>query len=66
LILLGSSFRESDDYELLEVPYIHYNPVKHGYVVNATDWPYSSIHQWVKLGVYPSDWTAVPATIEQD
>ena len=24
--------------------YIHYNPVKHGYVSNPFDWPWSSIH----------------------
>ena len=26
------------------VDYIHYNPVKHGYVSNVQEWPYSSIH----------------------
>lgn len=27
------------------IEYIHQNPVKHGYVTNAEDWPYSSIHK---------------------
>ncbi len=27
------------------VQYIHYNPVKHGYVQQPEDWPYSSIHR---------------------
>lgn len=27
------------------VQYIHYNPVKHGYVERPEDWPYSSIHR---------------------
>ena len=27
------------------VYYIHNNPIKHGYVECAADWPYSSIHQ---------------------
>ena len=33
------------------VDYIHYNPVKHGYVTLAADWPYSSIHRYVRSGV---------------
>jgi putative transposase len=36
--------------------YIHYNPVKHGWVKRARDWPYSSFHRSVQLGVYPLDW----------
>lgn len=27
------------------IEYIHQNPVKHGYVKSAADWPYSSIHK---------------------
>jgi len=38
------------------VNYIHINPVKHGYVKRAIDWPYSSIHRYVKNGVLPVDW----------
>lgn len=38
------------------VDYIHINPVKHGYVARAADWPYSSIHQHVRRGWVPSDW----------
>ena len=36
--------------------YIHYNLVKHGYVQQAIDWPYSSFHLWVERKVYPQDW----------
>ena len=36
--------------------YIHFNPVKHGYVNRVQDWPYSSFHRMVRLGIYPSDW----------
>jgi putative transposase len=36
--------------------YIHYNPVKHGYVSRAIDWPYSSIHRYVRLGWVAKDW----------
>jgi len=36
--------------------YIHFNPVKHGLVRRAGDWPYSSFHRWVRDGGYPTDW----------
>ncbi|MGH8497702.1 MAG: REP-associated tyrosine transposase [Methylococcales bacterium] len=35
---------------------IHWNPVKRGWVENAADWPYSSFHKFVGLGVYPAGW----------
>ena len=38
------------------VDYIHINPVKHGLVTRVRDWPYSSFHRMVKLGVLPEDW----------
>jgi putative transposase len=36
--------------------YIHINPVKHGLVTRVGDWPYSSFHRMVKIGIYPEDW----------
>ena len=36
--------------------YLHYNPVKHGYVRSPADWPWSSFHRFVKAGDYPRDW----------
>lgn len=36
--------------------YIHFNPIKHGYVTRAADWPWSSFHRYVKEGVYDEDW----------
>ena len=36
--------------------YIHFNPVKHGFVRRVADWPHSSFHRMVRLGVYPEDW----------
>ena len=39
------------------VDYIHFNPIKHGHVVHAGDWPYSSFRRWVRLGGYPPDWS---------
>jgi REP-associated tyrosine transposase len=28
--------------------YIHYNPVKHGYVTRIEDWPFSSSHHYLQ------------------
>jgi len=36
--------------------YIHYNPVKHGYVERVESWPYSSFHDYVAQGMYDDDW----------
>lgn len=47
--------RSNDDYEK-HVNYIHYNPVKHGYVSRAADWPYSTIHRYIEKGVIAHDW----------
>ena len=47
--------RDDKDYEA-HVNYIHYNPVKHGYVQHAVDWPYSSIHQHIKDGYIGNEW----------
>ena len=38
--------------------YIHYNPVKHGYVQSPGDWYYGSFQHAVKYGLYPGDWGA--------
>ena len=32
---------------------IHYNPVRHGYVKCPIDWPWSSLHKWVRYSAYP-------------
>lgn len=47
--------RDEEDLER-HVAYIHGNPVKHGYVTKAADWPYSSIHRYVKEGLASPDW----------
>lgn len=36
--------------------YVHYNPVKHGLVERAIDWPWTSFHRFVHEGRYPPDW----------
>jgi putative transposase len=38
------------------VEYIHYNPVKHGYVTSPLEWPFSSFHRYVAAGRSPADW----------
>jgi len=39
--------------------YLHWNPVKHGYVERVIDWPYSTFHRFVAQGVYWPDWGGV-------
>jgi putative transposase len=36
--------------------YIHWNPVKHGYVRCSHEWPHSSFHRYVDRGVYSQSW----------
>jgi putative transposase len=38
------------------VDYIHFNPVKHGWVRQVADWPYSSFHRYLRHGMLPPDW----------
>lgn len=45
------------------VDYIHYNPVKHGWVMRAADWPHSSLHRHIREGSLPADW-GISAPIE--
>jgi putative transposase len=47
--------RDQRDYQQ-HFNYIHYNPVKHGYVKRVADWPYSTFHHFVRCGVYDMDW----------
>jgi putative transposase len=49
------TLRDERDFER-HVNYIHFNPVKQGHVPRVKDWPYSSFHRMVRLGVYTDDW----------
>jgi len=40
--------------------YIHFNPVKHGYVKRPCDWPYSTFRKCVRSGLYELDWASPP------
>jgi len=46
-----------DEFDLVRhVEYIHYNPIKHGYVRSLMDWKHSSFLKYVQDGLYPSNW----------
>jgi putative transposase len=47
--------RNDNDLEK-HVAYIFNNPVKHGYVKRASDWPYSSIQRAIVQGMIHEDW----------
>ena len=47
--------RNAHDFER-HVRYCWGNPVEHGYVQRAVDWPYSSIHRDIRLGQVARDW----------
>lgn len=47
--------RNQEDFNK-HVDYIHWNPVKHGWVKQVADWSYSSFHDAVARGLYPITW----------
>ena len=47
--------RDDADFEA-HIDYIHFNPVKHGWVNRAEDWPHSTIHRNIKKGFHPENW----------
>ena len=47
--------RDANDFAR-HVDYVHFNPVKHGLVARAIDWPHSSFRRAVARGHYPADW----------
>jgi putative transposase len=46
---------DENDFEK-HVDYIHFNPVKHGHVKMAVDWPYSTIHEYIRKGLLNRHW----------
>ena len=59
------TLRDERDFER-HCDYIHFNPVRHGHVGGAREWPYSSFHRFVKLGIYPVDWASGTENDESD
>ena len=47
--------RDENDLER-HFDYIHWNPVKHGYIVKPEKWPYSTYGEWVGSGYYEYGW----------
>ncbi len=42
----------------------HINPLKHKYVHQVSDWPYSTFHKYVKKGIYPLNWAGGDVALE--
>ena len=65
------AIRDEGDYAR-HMDYVHFNPVKHGYVSVVVRWPYSTFHRWVNAGAYPRDWVArvrwmlLPASVDDN
>jgi len=57
--------RDEADYRA-HMDYVHYNPVKHGLVCHARDWPHSTFHRCVAEGFYPLDWVTPVAGLIMD
>ena len=38
------------------VDYIHFNPVKHGLARWPVDWPWTSLHRYIRQGLAPPNW----------
>ena len=49
------TIRDDRDYAA-HMDYVHFNPVKHGHIEHPADWPFSTFHRCVKLGLYPPTW----------
>lgn len=49
------AIRSEEDWRL-HMDYIHYNPVKHGYVASPEEWPYSSLDNCIQKGWYEKGW----------
>jgi putative transposase len=50
------TIRDDNDFNR-HVDYIHWNPVKHELTKHPADWPYSSYHRYIRLGLLPNDWS---------
>lgn len=57
--------RDEEDYRR-HIDYIHWNPVKHGYVKHVRDWPYSTFHRFLSEDRYPLDWGGGETPLDTD
>jgi len=55
-----------DEHDLQRhVDYIHFNPVKHGLVVDVEQWPWSTYHRYVAAGRYLNrHWDTIQTRLE--
>jgi putative transposase len=55
-----------DEHDLARhLDYIHFNPVRHGYVTRPIHYRHSSFREWVRRDVYDADWGSMePQSIE--
>ena len=49
------AIRDDEDFAA-HVDYVHFNPVKHGYVREVAKWPHSTFKSCVRRGLYPDTW----------
>ncbi len=49
------AIRDDEDFAA-HVDYVHFNPVKHGYVREAAKWPHSTFKSCVRRALYPDTW----------
>jgi putative transposase len=49
------TIRDDQDFERC-ASYLHFNPVKHRLVSRPGEWPFSSLHRYVRAGILPRDW----------
>ncbi|WP_223291476.1 REP-associated tyrosine transposase [Defluviicoccus vanus] len=49
------AIRDDEDFAA-HIDYVHFNPVKHGYVREPAAWPYSTFKSAVGRGLYPESW----------
>lgn len=49
------TIRDEFDFQK-HLDYLHFNPVKHGYVKRPDDWMQSSFVEWKSRGAYPERW----------
>ena len=57
------TIRDERDYAA-HMDYVHFNPVKHGYVSKPEDWSHSSFRRCVAMGLYQADWDGVGSGME--
>jgi putative transposase len=55
--------RDQNDFNR-HIDYIHYNPVKHGLCKRPVEWQYSTLHRYIRDGIYPVEWAAQGSNID--